>query len=275
MLLKRLNYWIESKRVHKGPHWKLLVLSKDMLYLPVHYLCMLKPFRAYFFKYFGTTGKYDPRVRGIVSHKYKFIYFYIPKVASTTLKKDLAKTLFHRDINERVHMFCFDEVIDIQSGEYEDYFKFALVRNPWDRLLSCYSDKILHTNVTNDEFKNGVFRRYVRRYKDLFYMGMPFDEFIRVISNIPDEKAERHFRSQYVYITDKNDNILVDFIGKFENISSDLSFISKKTQIANFSHFHENRSNRPEDYKEIYTEETKEIVAKRYKKDIQMFGYEF
>lgn len=275
MILRKLNYWIESRRIHDSLYWKLLVLIKDVIYAPVHYLCLLKPFRFFFFKYFGTTGKYEPRNRAIISHKYKFVYFYIPKVASTSLKKCFAKILFDKDVSVRVHTFWFDEVIDIQTGDYEDYFKFTFVRNPWDRIVSCYSDKILHTPVTNYKYKKGIFRRYVRLYKTLFYSGMSFNEFTRKVSMIPDEKADRHFRSQHTYINDKNGQTLVNFIGKFENLSADLKYVSEKTGAKNLDLGHENKSIRPKEYRDIYTDEAKKIIAERYKKDIALFGYQF
>jgi chondroitin 4-sulfotransferase 11 len=274
-MLKKLNYFIESKRVEKGPGAKSLVLIKDLTYLPVHYLCEIKGFRKFFFHLFGTTGRYEPKNRGIVSIEKRFIFFFIPKVASTTIKKALVRALFDKIINARVHCFWFNEVIDVKKGEYPDYFKFTFVRNPWDRILSCYSDTILHEDVTNYKYKNGVFRRYVRKYKNLFYRGMPFEEFVRVISRIPDERADRHFRSQHSFITDENDNILVDFIGRFEKLSKDLAFLSEKTDFKDMPFFHENKSKREKDYRMRYTEETRRLVAERYKNDIKLFDYRF
>lgn len=274
-MLKKLNYWIESKRIDSSMEAKFLVLIKDKIYLPVHYLCDIKKFRELFFRLFGTTGRYEPKNRGIASIEKRFIFFYIPKVASTSIKKALAKALFDKNINARVHTFWFDEVIDVKKGEYPDYFKFTFVRNPWDRIVSCYSDKILHEDVTNYKYKNGVFRRYVRKYKHLFYRGMPFEEFVRVISRIPDERADRHFRSQRSFIIDENDNILVDFIGKFEALSGDLAVLCEKTGLENMHFFHENKSKRGKDYRDLYTEETKRLIEERYKDDIELFHYRF
>lgn len=274
-MLKKLNYWIESKRIDNGMGAKSLVLIKDLIYLPVHYLCQIKQFRKLFFGLFGTTGRYEPKNRGIVSFEKRFIFFYIPKVASTSIKKALAKTLFEKIITARVHTFWFDEVIDVQKGEYPDYFKFTIVRNPWDRIVSCYSDKILFEDVTNYKYKNGVFRRYARKYKNLFYRGMPFEEFVRVISSIPDEKSDRHFRSQRCFITDENENILVDFIGRYEALSRDLAVLCGKTQLENIPLFHENKSKREKDYRSLYNEETKRLIEERYKDDIELFDYRF
>ncbi len=274
-MLKKLNYFIESKRVENGPGAKSFVLIKDLIYLPVHYLCEIKGFRKFFFHLFGTTGRYEPKNRGIVSIEKRFIFFYIPKVASTSIKKALVKALFDKNINTRVHKFWFDEVIDVKKGEYPDYLKFTFVRNPWDRIVSCYSDKILFENVTNYKYKNGVFRRYASKYKNLFYRGMPFEEFVRVVSGIPDEKADRHFRSQRCFLTDENDNILVDFIGRFESLSKHLAVLCGKTRLENMPLLHENKSKREKDYRSLYTEETKRLIEERYKDDIELFDYRF
>ncbi len=274
-MLRKLNFWIESKRIDDRLEARSLVLIKDLIYLPVHYLCEIKKIRKVFFRLFGTTGRYEPENRGIISIEKRFIFFYIPKVASTTIKKALAKTLFDKIVDARVHTFWFDEVIDVKNGDYPDYFKFTFVRNPWDRIVSCYSDKILHEDVTNYKYKNGVFRRYIRKYKNLFYRGMPFEEFVKVISRIPDNRADRHFRSQRSFITDKNDNILVDFIGRFEKLPKDLAFLSKKADLKDIPFFHENKSKREKDYRMMYTEETRRLVAERYKNDIELFDYRF
>lgn len=88
-------------------------------------------------------------------------------------------------------------------------------------------------------------------------------------------EADRHFRSQRSFITDKDGNILVDFIGKYENLSGDLAFAAHKTGLGEFKLFHENKSSRQNDYRELYTEETKRLIAERYKDDIELFDYRF
>ena len=71
----------------------------------------------------------------------------------------------------------------------------------------------------------------------------------------------------------------VNFIGRFENRENDLKYIS--TQIGvNISTKHHTRKIQSLDkskkhYTEYYDEETKQIVAEKYAKDIEYFGYEF
>lgn len=274
-ILKRLNYWSESQRVDGGLKNRLVVSIKDAIYFPVHYLCVFKPIRKFFFHFFGTLGCYNPKNRAITSRKHRFIYFYIPKVASTSLKRILSKNLLGLDTGKRVHCVYFEEVIDVKGGEYEDFFKFAFVRNPWDRIVSCYADKILHEDVTNNKYKNGVFRRYERKFGNTFHMGMSFESFVKVIHGIPDHEADRHFQSQHNFISDKNGRILVDFVGRFENLAEDYAHIARKCGLADFVLPHENRSKRANDYRSLYTPETRRLIEERYQRDIELFDYRF
>ncbi len=274
-MLKKINYTIESKRIHDHPLWNILVWNKDLVYIPAYHLCRLKPFRTFFFRILGTTGAYEPKNSAIISQKYHFLYFYIPKVASTSIKKSLAHTLYGRDIENRVHSYCFDEVIDITGEEYGSYFKFSFVRNPWDRVVSCYCDKILHKDFTNYKYKNGVYRKFIHRYGTRFRMGMSFERFIEIICNLQDTESDRHFRSQHTYIIDSEENCLVNFIGKFENIHADLAYIRRQTGLPNTELSVANQSRRAWGYKNFYTEKTKKMVTKRYAKDIDLFHYKF
>ena len=81
--------------------------------------------------------------------------------------------------------------------QYEEYFKFAIVRNPWDRLVSFYKylgykNQMDFKTFVTEEFKNKVFKE---RY---WFVG-----------------------PQYEYVVDKNGKMIVDFIGKFESLQED------------------------------------------------------
>ena len=274
-IVRRLAYKIDSKRSSKIPFWRFLNIQKDIAFLPIYYLCNGKLLRKLFFKCFGTTGVYEPENRGIISKEYQFIYFYINKVASTSIKKIMAQILFGMETTDIVHSFPFDEVLEVEKGQYTDYLKFSFVRNPWDRIVSCYMDKILHQNFTNYRYKNGVARLFVKKYKKFFYMGMTFEEFVRRICNIPNEHADRHFRSQHTFITDNKGNLIVDFIGRFENLPSDFDLICEKTGIPKCRLSHINKGTRERNYRKYYSEKTKMMIAERFKKDIELFGYRF
>jgi len=68
--------------------------------------------------------------------------------------------------------------------------------------------------------------------------------------------------------------MLVDFVGRFENLASELREVYDRLGLRLKSIPHENRSVRGH-YSSFYTPETEMIVRKRFKRDIEYFGYEF
>jgi hypothetical protein len=119
---------------------------------------------------------------------------------------------------------------------------------------------------------------------------MPFEEFIRFLLDHPsgrDEGANRHWMSQHVFVTDKNGELLVDFIGKIENLEDDFATVCRTIGLPDIRlPWLNSREGWKVDkqaldrkdplyYRSYFTAETRELVRKRYQKDIEMFGYDF
>lgn len=221
------------------------------------------------FKY--GYGSLPERIWSIKSDKYKFAYVPIPKNACTTMKISLAKFLGIEQKGDP-HEIKF-EFANLLDKKFKDYFSFTFVRNPWDRLLSCYMNKIKNEAGRTNGYKDGILSSLLPRYGDAFHAKMPFEEFVEKISEIPDEKSDEHFRSQYTFVYDKKGNKVVDFVGRFENFDKDFDFISEKIGHK-LEKFYEGKT-KHKPYQEYYNEKTKELITKRYKKDIEIFGYEF
>ena len=196
-----------------------------------------------------------------VSHLNNFVFFEVPKTGSSSLLYIFRE---HAAITKIKDLYGF--------LDYPDYVRCAFVRNPWDRILSCYLDKIKpDESFENDKFEKGVMRKFKKYH--VFYAGMPFKEFLGAVANIPDDIADGHFASQYKRLV-MNGEIVVNFLGRFENFTAEATKFLRMVGI-NCEVPHLRKSNNRQPYPEYYDEETKKIVAKRFKEDIDLFGYQF
>jgi len=231
----------------------------------------------------------------MISHENKCIFIHIPKVAGTSLisllddaskvTKNEEKVIpFESDFNKfeppAPHFRAIDYIKYgyIEEDKFSSYFKFTFVRNPWDRIVSEYK-----------------YRRHPAKYDFKTFLFNHFPE-----PSWTDEYC--HVIPQYDFIYDKDDQCLVDFVGKFENLKNDFDQVCRLLKLSNMKLPHKNKSlsffrrdmslyhilktikdalsinqtrNTFSNYTEYYDEETIEWVAQIYKKDILVFDYEF
>ena len=159
----------------------------------------------------------------------------------------------------------------VSQQEFSGSYKFSFVRNPWARLVSEY------------------------RYRN-FFDHKNFKHF--VMSKLPrpgrDDKY-RHVMPQTEMLYDRDGNLLVDFVGKFESLQKDfdrvcehLGFESSglphvnssdkksrelKRKVRNF--LYRNGESELRNYVDFYDAETTEFVSDLYRSDIENFGYTF
>lgn len=218
-----------------------------------------------------------PINQNILCKKYKFIWFRNAKVAGSSIKKfcaDLLDIKVDLSNRESIHLMNFPSasIQEIES-KYQTYSKFFFVRNPWDRLVSCYKNKVLKNSTFNEfPYVNGVHQSFVQYNK--FEANMLFEDFIKSVCSISDEEAEPHFRSQYVNILDKKGELIPLFIGKFENLNSDFKTICNKIGL-NHKHLPHLMKSNHKNYKTYYNDKLISLVKKRFKKDIELFNYDF
>ena len=157
-------------------------------------------------------------------------------------------------------------------GRYREYWKFCFVRNPWDRLVSCFTEKIeRHSKAGLDD--EGPDRQIFPGL-DGFYPGMSFEAFALRICEIPDSLSDRHFKSQHLFVTDRKRRLLVDSVGRFETLDRDFASALQKMGAGDIRIPHLLKSKRG-NHRDYYTQRLKDLVAQRYRGDIELFGYDF
>ncbi len=208
-----------------------------------------------------------------ISHKHKFVCISITKTGSTSVRYSLDE---YSDIKSQGHYnkpyFHHVEADQLQTHfqeknwKWDDYFKFTFVRNPYDRLVSWWNyiqiEYQSHQQMpTGKEIWKNLCDDIVTKNKD-------FTSFVRAENPVWFPKTSSEC------ISDKDENNLLDFIGRTENFQEDFNIVCDKIGIPQQQLPHKNSSNHKH-YTEYYDEETKQIVAERYAKDIEHFGYEF
>ncbi len=196
----------------------------------------------------------------IISPKYKFVFIANPKTGCTSIF-DTLKNI--KDDNKIVgdiapknpnnylyskHTSC-PELQD-NHPEFDDYYKFAFVRNPWHRVLSWYFfcqqvDRSPRRNTSNISFKDFINKK---RFKNEVWAN----------------------NNQFQYEFTKNCN----FIGKTENLQSDFNVVCDRIGIPHQELPYINKTTHKH-YIEYYDDETKQIVAEVFAKDIEHFEYKF
>lgn len=144
---------------------------------------------------------------------------------------------------------------EVGDARFSSYFKFSVVRNPFDRLVSQFS--------------------HMRSRPELrSFIGMSesssFAEYLSLI------RRRRHvqWEAQSVFLYDDNGELLVDFVGRFENLAEDMAHVFHKIGLDGVELPHVNDSDR-QPYREYYTDELRRLVEGMYDRDIVRFGYEF
>jgi len=213
----------------------------------------------------------------------------VPKVANTSIKAALTALMpadiqelsndgrTERSIYARHRDELFKRNIRLykhQVARYRSYFIFAFVRDPWDRLVSCYRDKIEWGAIMEDGQRHDPRNRRLYLGQE-FEREMHFDEFVRKVATIPDKRANRHIRSQYTFVTDRHAQLIPHFIGRFGNLSHDFDRVMERIGAKGVSLPHVRRSSEGTGHRSYYTEELAELVAKRYRRDIELFGFSF
>lgn len=188
----------------------------------------------------------------MVSHSHQLIFTHIPKTGGTSIR-----SLFgNQGIYAKNHL---ETLPFIDNKEFKNYYKFTIVRNPWDRLVSLFFWKI-NIKKRRKILKHVTFEQFILNLNHKKELKKLFPHDPNIFFHI----------EGYVNFYPLN---CYDHIGKYEELNETYTILSDRYHL-NQPLPHLFKSNHKH-YTEYYTNKTKRIVADKYAQDIELFGYEF
>lgn len=221
-------------------------------------------------------------------HKMKKLYIRIVKTGSTSLS-----SAFDKHVIEVAPSIKYRRVF----RKYRYDYRFAFIRNPYDRIVSAYN--MLTRSTVARDFYTTIVKNVI--------LGIPFDSFLKKVieyrnsyrefglekeNNIhlcPWRKTRAIKRNRLGYevywILAHTESLIdsiefftpvdeVDYIGRFETLRSDFEHIRKHVGTKKELPLLNVSANRGK-YSEYYDDESLELVTEIYRKDIETFKYEF
>jgi Sulfotransferase family len=208
----------------------------------------------------------QPR-KGVTPNGYSFqpfdehrcIFVHIPKCAGVSISQSLFGNLAGG------HAALWMYQIIFSPKQFRDYFKFTIVRNPWDRLVSAFCF-----------LKGGGFDEEDKRWAQEHLSAYPdFGTFLRKWLNSTTIRAHNHFRPQCDFIRIGRRQPKLDFIGRYENLEADYSYICERLKINQKLMRLNVTQSQKRAYQDYYAEDTRQKVAELYADDIRFLGYSF
>ena len=215
-----------------------------------------------------------------ISYSHQFIFFHVAKVAGLSIRDALngyaqepEKFKIKRPPKMSggkpnpfyeiwqvmlLHAKAKDAKKELPEDVYDNFYKFAFVRNPWDWQVSMY-----HFILKE---KNHIRHQLVQS------MGS-FEEYLQWVINTKKPFARGATKFQKDMVTDNEGNVIVDFVGHYETLAQDFRHVCQVLNLdASLPHI--NRTSH-RDYRSYYNEKTRKMVAEHFKEDIDLFGYSF
>jgi len=215
----------------------------------------------------------------LLSLRYKFLFIHIAKTGGTSIRAALRHYKWKDPY--RIPLFVCSRISSFSHHRlackiprhakaiaayemlprefFNELFKFAFVRNPWDLQVSSYH----HVQRERPHLLNGIedFQSFLKWKLD---PGRPYHYII-----------DTSIELQSDYLVDLKGNIIVDFIGRYERLEDDFHEACARIGIKPPKLPRKRQAMDRTAYQKYYTDETAELIARHFRQDIEMFGYTF
>jgi chondroitin 4-sulfotransferase 11 len=215
----------------------------------------------------------------VIDKKEKYLFIHIPKNAGTSITHALHGKTPHEvssqnGLNKHSDFLKVHALFEVYG--LKKYFKFAVLRNPFDRMVSIFHYKIdgLEKKIKYGKIKNGDPETIDRCEYILHDVMYDFNKWLM----FPEEREpllydERFGASQLSFLKNHKGKIGVDYIMKFENLEEDWKYVMSKIDKAKPLP-HMNQTDHKH-YRDIYDFDSEEYIREVCKEEIEHFKYEF
>lgn len=215
----------------------------------------------------------------LLSHKHNFLFVHIAKTGGTSVRTALSKYRWGHKYS--LPMFIANKLSQLTGHHiaskfprhskviaakemlpdeyFAQLFKFAFVRNPWDLQVSSFH------HIKRE-------RPHVMEGRDDFvsFLKWKFD---------PERPYQYHIDTsielQSDYLVGLDGKVIVDFIGHYESLQDDFDKICQQIGVSKIELPHKRKATDRNKYLSYYNDETADLVAKHFARDIELLGYSF
>lgn len=208
----------------------------------------------------------------LISYRHKFIFIHVYKTAGVSIQTalqgygqerprigwrnwfpSLTAKLRAQSYSDRydTHITAKELKLELPEEVWQNSYKFAFVRNPWDWQVSLYSYMLEH----EEHFQH-----------KLIASMSGFEEFLEW--RIAHDKV-----LQKSFVTGDDGNLILDFVGRFETLADDFASICSRLGVE--TRLPRLNASSHQAYQSYYDDRTMRLVLEAFREDVELFGYTF
>ncbi|XP_033866486.2 carbohydrate sulfotransferase 10-like [Acipenser ruthenus] len=237
-----------------------------------------------------------------VCDKHKILFCQTPKVVNTQWKKvlivlngvfssidEIPENVVHNHEKNGLHRASSRALLgsDLVEQRLNTYFKFLIVRDPFERLISAFKDKFLYNPRFEPWYKHDIAPAIIRKYKKnrLETKGLQFEDFVRYLGDPNHMRLDRQFGDHIIHWVTYVElcapcEIKYSVIGHHESLERDDPFILKAADIDHLVSYPTilpgitlyNKTKVEQYFSGISKRDIRRLYA-RFQGDFELFGY--